>query len=395
MISKRIALFSGAYNHIADGLTLTLNRLVKHLVNHGSEVQVYSPTTKRPAISHVGTLIPTPSIPMPGRSEYQLSTGLTGRIRKEFHSFRPDIVHIATPDLNGYQALKLAKRYGIPAVSSYHTHFTSYLKYYNLNWIQSRLWSYLRWFYGQCEQVYVPSESMADVLRSHGIADNLLLWERGVHVDLFTPEKRSISWRNQLGIDEDEVVITLVSRLVWEKGLDIFAEVLESLTERGIPHRSIVVGDGPAREKLEARLQNTLFLGYQRDDDLATAYASSDIFLFPSETETFGNVTLEAMASGLPAVCADATGSRSLIRDGITGYLATPGNVRSFLHYIERLTLDPTLRQTVGRMARKRAMEFAWPVILSKIDGYYDTLLGQKAIVETRHEETAFATASA
>ena len=387
MVPKKIALFSGAYNHIADGVTLTLNRLVKHLVNNGSDVRVFAPTIKRPAISHTGTLIPTPSIPMPGRPEYKISTGLSRRIRSEIRHFKPDIFHLATPDRVGYKALKLAKKLNIPVVSSYHTHFASYLKYYKLERLENWMWNYLRWFYGECEQIYVPSESMADVLREKGITHNLYPWERGVHVDLFSPERRSTDWRRQYGIGEDEVVISFISRLVWEKGLDIYAKVIETLNEKGIRHRSVIVGDGPAREELETRLTDTLFLGYQRGEDLATAYASSDIFLFPSETETFGNVTLEAMASGIPAVCADATGSRSLINDGITGYLATPQNYHSFLHYIERLVLDAELRLTMGRLARKRALEFAWPVILSKIEGYYDTLLGYRQLVEQPEEE--------
>lgn len=387
MVPKRIALFSGAYNHIADGVTLTLNRLVKHLVNNGSDVRTFAPTIERPAISHVGRLIPAPSIPMPGRPEYRISTGLSRRIRKEVKSFKPDIIHIATPDVAGLKALRLARKMNIPVVSSYHTHFASYLKYYQMQRLENWLWSYLRWFYAQCEQIYVPSESMADVLRKHSITENLYPWERGVHVDLFTPERRSLEWRRQHGIGENEVVISFISRLVWEKGLETYASVIESLTERGIPHRSVIVGDGPAREDLEVRLPNTLFLGYQTGQDLATAYASSDIFLFPSETETFGNVTLEAMASGVPAVCADATGSRSLIRDGITGYLATPGDDQSFLHYVERLVLEKELRDTMGRLARKRALEFAWPVILAKIEGYYDTLLGYRQLVEQPEKE--------
>ena len=394
MIPKRIALFSGAYNHIADGVTLTLNRLVKHLVNNGSEVRVFAPTIKKPAISHIGTLVPTPSIPIPGRAEYRISTGLSKKIRDELKRFSPDIIHVATPDLAGYKALKYAQKMGIPVVSSYHTHFTSYLKYYKLERAESWLWNYLRWFYSQCKQVYVPSESMADVLNSYGITDNLLLWGRGVYIDLFTPERRSSEWRQKLGINDDEVVISFISRLVWEKGLDIYAEVVESLSSKGIPHRSVIVGDGPAREELEQRLGNTLFLGYQRGEDLATAYASSDIFLFPSETETFGNVTLEAMASGIPAVCADATGSRSLIRDGITGYLAAPRDAGSFLHYVERLATDARLRHTMGRLARKRALEFAWPVILSKIDGYYDTVLGHVATTKAVEEEQSLASVS-
>ena len=185
MIPKRIALFSGAYNHIADGVSLTLNRLVKYLVNNGTDVRVFAPTIKRPAISHAGTLIPAPSLPLPGRPEYKISTGLSRSLRAEIEAFDPDIIHIATPDVLGYQALRYAKKHGIPVVSSYHTHFTSYLKYYKLGVAESLMWKYLRWFYGACEQIYVPSESMAEVLREHGITENLYLWERGVLIDRF------------------------------------------------------------------------------------------------------------------------------------------------------------------------------------------------------------------
>ena len=379
MIPKRIALFSGAYNHIADGVSLTLNRLVKYLVNNGTDVRVFAPTIKRPAISHAGTLIPAPSLPLPGRPEYKISTGLSRSLRAEIEAFDPDIIHIATPDVLGYQALRYAKKHGIPVVSSYHTHFTSYLKYYKLGVAESLMWKYLRWFYGACEQIYVPSESMAEVLREHGITENLYLWERGVLIDRFNPEKRSSAWRENLGIQEDEVVISFISRLVWEKGLDIFAEVIDTLKKKGIRHRSVIVGDGPAREELQTRLHATLFLGYQRGDDLATAYASSDIFLFPSETETFGNVTLEAMASGLPSVCADATGSSSLLRDGVTGYLADPRIAAAFQKHVDALIENPVLRGTMGRLARKEALNYAWPVILGRLDGYYNSLLGLKS----------------
>ncbi len=379
MIPKRIALFSGAYNHIADGVTLTLNRLVSYLIDTGNDVRVFAPTVDQPAISHAGTLIPTPSLPIPGRPEYMLSTGLSRRIRDEIRAFNPTIFHIATPDLAGYKALKFGIKRGAPVVASYHTHFTSYLKYYKLQRLQPVVWNYLRWFYSHCEEIYVPSASMADVLRGQGIRENLHLWQRGVDTHLFNPARRSLEWRRALGINDDEVVIAFISRLVWEKGLDVYAEVIESLTRKGIPHRSVIVGDGPARTELETRLKDTLFLGYQRGQELATSYASSDLFLFPSETETFGNVTLEAMASGIPAVCADATGSRSLIRDGVSGFLATPRDTPSFLHYVERLVLDESLRRNMGQLANKHAQDYAWPVIMARIDSYYDRVLRKSA----------------
>ena len=379
---KRIALFTGAYNHIADGVSLTLNRLVDYLEQQGAEVLVFAPTIKNPPIDHAGTLVAAPSVrmPLPNRAEYRLTTHFPRRIRKALDDFKPSIIHIASPDRLGQGALKYGQKNDIPVVSTYHTHFSSYLSYYKLDFLENWFWGYLRNFYEACEEVYVPSESMIDVLETHGIADNLHLWERGVVTERFNPGRRSMDWRRDLGIADDEVVISFISRLVWEKGLDIYAEVLEGLDKKGIAHRSLVVGDGPARAELEKRLPNTLFLGHQGGNDLATAYASSDIFLFPSETETFGNVTLEAMASGIPPVCANATGSRSLIRDGVTGFLAPPRNGAAFLKYVEQLVTDKALREKMGQLSLKRAQAYDWPVILKKMDDYYSRVINKHRV---------------
>lgn len=372
---QRIALFTGAYNHIADGVSLTLNRLVAYLERNGSEVLVFAPTVENPPVQHAGTLIPVPSISAPGRPEYRVSLGLPPSVRKQLAAFKPTIFHIATPDVLGFRALRLAKKWGIPAVASYHTHFSSYLKYYGFSGMERLLWKYLRYFYNQCEHVYVPSPSMASVLRANGIDRGLHLWQRGVDTARFNPSRRSLAWRRSLGIGDDEVVVSFIGRLVWEKGLRIFAEVVEGLAARGIPHRSLIVGDGPARPELEERLRDTIFTGYLGGDALARAYASSDVFLFPSDTETFGNVTLEAMASGLPTVCADATGSNALVDPGVTGFLAPPGDTAAFLEGVALLVTDAEQRRRMGEAALELARTYEWDTILARIQGYYDEIL--------------------
>lgn len=196
--------------------------------------------------------------------------------------------------------------------------------------------------------------------------------------DRFTPERRSRNWRRARGIEEDEVVVTFVSRLVWEKGLDVYADVIERLERQNVPHRSMVVGDGPAREELEARLPNTTFTGFLEGDDLARAYASSDVFLFPSDTETFGNVTLEAMASGVPTVCARAVGSRDLVDDGVTGRLCPPGDVSAFTSATRQLVEDAFRRNRMSTAAFERAQNFRWEAILEKMNRYYDDVLGRQ-----------------
>lgn len=376
---KRVALFAGAYNHIADGVSLTLNRLVDYLERQGVSVRVFAPTVDDPPIDHAGTLVPVPSVPLPGRSEYRAAVGLTPSVRRRLEAFNPTLYHIATPDLLGRHALHAAQSSGTPVVSSYHTHFSSYLKYYSLGLLEPALWSYLRRFYAQCEQVYVPSHAVADILRAHGITDGLRLWRRGVDTERFAPQRRSSEWRRAHGIGPDEVVVAFVSRLVWEKGLDVYADVIRRLEARDVPHRSLVVGDGPAREELEARLPNTTFTGFLSGDDLAHAYASSDVFLFPSDTETFGNVTLEAMASGLPTVCADAAGSRDLVGEGVTGHLCTPGDTEAFADATRRLVLDTARRREMGAAAHDRAQDFTWDAVLGRMNQYYDEVLSPRA----------------
>jgi len=372
---KRVALFTGAYNHIADGVSLTLNRLVRHLeTNENVDVRVFAPTIENPPVDHAGTLIPVPSISAPGRSEYRLSLGITPSVRRALNDFAPTLFHIATPDLLGYHALRTARSWHVPVVASYHTHFSSYLRYYRLGWLEPVIWAYLRHFYRQCRHTYVPSTAMANILKKHGVTSGLHLWQRGVETDRFNPSRRSRDWRRQHGLVERPVV-AFVSRLVWEKGLHVFAEVVRRLEAEGVPHQSLIVGDGPARAELEEQLPRTVFTGYLEGTNLATAYASSDVFLFPSDTETFGNVTLEAMASGLPTVCADAVGSRDLVVDGTTGHLCAPDDVDAFTRAVRHLVTDADARSAMGEAALDRAESFRWESILSRMNDYYDAAL--------------------
>ena len=380
----RVALFTGAYNHIADGVSFTLNRLVAYLERIGAEVLVFAPTVENAPVKHEGTLVPVPSIPFPGRREYRVSVGFPRAARERFEAFDPTLVHIATPDVLGNKALRLARKRGIPVVASYHTHFSSYLKYYGFEELEGFLWKYLRRFYRQCEHVYVPSHSMAAVLRAHEIRDNLRLWERGVDTSRFSPERRSEGWRHTVGVEDGEVLVTFVGRLVWEKGLTLFADVFERLEREGVPFKCMVVGDGPARAELAERVPNAVFTGYLAGNALSRAYASSDVFFFPSDTETFGNVTLEAMASGLPTVCADATGSNGLVRHRENGFLLPAGDVGAFTEHLTRLIFDEPLRRQMGAASERIARRYDWETVLARIAGYYNEILNpDKPFAET------------
>ena len=377
--TPRIALFTNGYGYIEDGMALTLARLVGYLEAQGIPVMVFAAVAKSAAVASRGNVVATPSMPMPLRPEYRFAFGLSRRARERLASFRPDIVHVTVPDLLGLQALRYARKTNTPVVASYHTRYETYLRHYRLGLLVRPLERYLDFFYRSCRELYVPSESMMEALRPAGGATTLRLWRRGVDTQRFNPARRSLPWRRARGIADDDVVVAFVSRLVREKGLTTLTETLRGLRRLGIRPRSVIVGDGPEDQALRSALPDSVFTGFLRGGELATAYASADIFLFPSETETFGNVTLEAMASGLPAVCADATGSRSLVAHGVTGYLAPPGDAEAFVGHVAALVRDAELRQRMSDAARRRSLDFSWDAEMARLVGYYRSILAEPA----------------
>jgi glycosyltransferase involved in cell wall biosynthesis len=377
----RLALVTSSYNYIQDGVALTLNRLVAYLERQAVEVLVFAPVGRIPALAHHGTLVPVPSVPLPSRPEYRLAFGLPRQAVQRLKAFRPDIIHLAlAPDFLGYSTLRIARNWNVPVVASYHTRYETYLKHY---WyaagMTGLLRHYLRYSYGACREVYVPSQCTIDALKADGFKNNLRLWPRGVDPLRFNPGKRSSSWRAMLGLSESDLVVTYVSRLVREKQVGTLVATLRLLEERGIAHRAVIVGDGPEHASLKRRLPQVVFTGFLKGEALAQAYASADIFLFPSETETFGNVTLEAMASGLPCVCADATGSRSLVVHGTSGYLATPGCAEEFAEHIARLARDSESRRRMGLAARAHSLGFSWDEAMARVLGYYKSLVAESS----------------
>ena len=371
----RVALFTGNYNYIKDGVALTLNRLVAFLEQRGVPVLVFAPVAEKPAFHPVGELVAVPSFSIPTRAEYRIATGLPNAAREKLKAFRPTLFHIAVPDILGYQALKLSESWGIPAVASYHTRYDTYLRFYGLGFLEKLGQRYMRSFYNRVRRVYPPSESMAEIIRREGQSQHVEVWARGVDSDVFSPAKRDMGWRHRLSISDDEVVVSFAGRLVKEKNTAVYMRVLNLLTSRGLNVRPLMIGDGPEMASLKSGLRNGVFAGFLHGEELARAYASSDIFFFPSESETFGNVTLEAMASGLPAVNAIASGSNSLVVEGITGYLVSASAENAIADRIETLARDTGLRQRMGEAARARALDYSWEHIMSGLLESYRQVL--------------------
>lgn len=375
----RIALFSGNYNYVRDGANQSLNRLVGYLLRQGAAVRVYSPTIDRPAFEPTGELISLPSLPIPGRAEYHVAMGLSPRVRRDLARFAPNVVHVSAPDPSGHRAVSWARKRGIPVLASVHTRFETYPRYYNLAFIEPLLEALLRRLYRRCDALVAPSESMAQVLRDQRMNYDISIWSRGVDRDLFNPQRRDLAWRRSLGLGDDEVVIGIFSRLVMEKGLDVFSDAIDELRSKNVPYRVLVVGDGPARDWFENRLPEAVFTGFLGGSDLARAVASMDVLFFPSVTETFGNVTLEAMACGLPVVAAAATGSESLVDDRVTGRLIRPGAIHQYADALHAYVTDPELRRRHGEAGEARSLEFSWDRINQAVADTYRRLVRQKA----------------
>ena len=359
----RVALFSGNYNYVKDGANQALNRLVGRIEARGGQARVYSPVSRTPAFAPTGTLVAVPSVPIPGRGEYRVALGLPPAAARDLARFHPSIVHLAAPDWLGHAAKRWAKRRHLPVVASVHTRFETYFDYYKMGFVRRGVERGLKAFYRDLAEIYAPSDSMADVLREGGYSDSVRIWSRGVDRHIFRPEARDMAWRRGLGIADDVAVIGFVGRLVLEKGLDIVAAVSAELAERGVAHRFVIAGEGPAGDWMADRMPDAVFTGFLGGADLARAYASFDVFFNPSVTETFGNVTLEAMACRLPVVAAIATGSSSLVADGVSGRLVPPSDIAGFADALAAYAADPEARSAAGSVGVDRAMCYDWDAI--------------------------------
>jgi len=373
----RVALFTGNYNYVRDGANQALNRLVGYLLRQGAAVRVYSPTVESPAFEPTGDLVSVPSLPVPGRPEYRFPTGIPGRVRRDISRFAPNMLHVASPEILGHRAVSLALRRELPVVASVHTRFETYFRYYGLAFVEPLVEALLRRFYRRCDAIFAPSESMAQLLRNQRMSYDVGIWSRGIDRTIFQPDRRSLEWRRSLGIADDEIAIGFVGRLVMEKGLDVFADTIDQLDRRQVRHRLLVVGHGPARDWFEKRLPQAVFAGFQSGEDLGRAVASMDMLFNPSVTETFGNVTLEAMAAGLPVVAARATGSESLIVDGVTGRLIAPGRTQAFADALQAFCESEDLRRDVGLAGLQASERYGWDQVNQALVDAYIRIIRQ------------------
>lgn len=310
---------------------------------------------------------------VPGNRTYRFATPLLQKaeLDKVIDAFSPQVIHIATPSLLGNYALKTAKRMGLPVMTIYHTNFISYVDYYIKNlpfladFAKLKVKDTIRSFYNQCDTVYVPSRCMMQELAEEGVrTDVMKLWERGIDRELFSPLKRDEGLMRLITGNGDPCIL-FVSRLVWEKNLQTMIDLYNLIQQCGLKYNLIVVGNGTARKAVEKQMPKAYFLGHLDQNQLATVYASSDVFFFPSVTETFGNVVLEAMASGLPCVIAGSGGSKDFISHGINGYHCSAYNAADYLDKIRSVLDNPELAQQFSEKGVQQSKKYIWENLAS------------------------------
>jgi len=373
----RVAIFSGNYNYVRDGANQALNRLADYLLRRGAAVRVYSPTVKEPAFEAKGDLVHIPSFPIPGRAEYKIGFAIPPRVRRDLKKYRPNILHVASPEILGHRAVSLARKWDLPVVASVHTRFETYPRYYGMAFLEPLVLAILRRFYRRCDAIFAPSDSMAQLLRDQRMNYDVGIWTRGIDREIFNPGRRDPAWRRALGIADGVPAIGFVGRLVMEKGLDVFSETIDRLTRRQVRHKVLVVGEGPARDWFEQRLPEAVFAGFQEGPDLGRAVASMDMLFNPSVTETFGNVTLEAMACALPVVAASATGSQSLVADGVTGRLIRPGACDQFCDALAHYCRDEGARKAAGQAGAEASRRYGWDEVNQELVDSYLRIIRQ------------------
>ncbi len=347
----RLAIFSDTFAPQVNGLSRTLDRMVAAIEQRGGAVRVE--TVDVPEASPDPRVVRWPSIPFWAYPQLKLSAPLRSRVSPGLAAWRPTLVHATTPFGVGLAGRSAARALGVPFVSSYHTSFAAYLAHYGLNALDAVAWPFQRWFHNGGLKTFAPSQLVKQELEGHGFA-NVRVWSRGVDPRRFHPRFRSAAMRAEMGADDDTFVVAYVSRLAPEKGVHLAIEAMTQVLARHPGRvRFVLAGDGPAEARCRATAPaGTWFAGSLSGERLASFYASADAFIFPSTTDTFGNVVLEAMASGLPVIAADV-GATLELADDLTGMTFRGGNAVSLADRVERLLADPALR------AAKRASSLA------------------------------------
>lgn len=375
-----ISLVTETFDPDINGVATTLKQIHAALQLSGHRVQLVCPKGDRARA--FDDVLEVPGLALPFYSEVKLGLPVGRRLKSRWQHERPDLVHIATEGPLGYSALRTAKALGLPVTSSLHTNFHTYMTFYRVGWLAAPVMRYLKWFHNRTACTFIPTEPQAETLGACGF-DRLLVLGRGVDTALFNPERRDTAlrteWRKQAGLAAgDEPTVALhVGRLAPEKNLDLLLQTFNAMRVAQPDMIGVVVGDGPERARLEKALPWVIFTGMQRGEQLARHYASADLFIFPSQTETFGNVLLEAMACGLVCISFNYAAGNYLIDNGENGYLVPLGDDEQFVRRAVELLVrtDEHTMRLMGAKAREVAAQYDWAQITGAFEHHLQAVL--------------------
>ena len=329
----RIALVTDTYVPQINGVSTVVHRIVQALGDRGVAVTVVAPRYPNAPADPPGELR-VRSAPFPPYPAIRLSLPAPGQVGRFLGRFRPDLVHVATEGPLGLAGRRFAVRRRVPLVTSYHTDFPGYCRHYGAPLLESTAWQWLRWFHGAARLTHTPGEFMRDLLHARGLT-RAVVWGRGVDTEWFHPERDRSLWRRRLGVRDGTALVLHVGRLAAEKNLEVLADAWSlAHATLGAQARFVIAGEGPLEARLESRLPWATRMGFLDREDLADLYAAADVCVLPSATETCGLVALEAMATGLPVIAADAGGFRESIRHGHNGILVPATDARAFAGHV-------------------------------------------------------------
>lgn len=370
--SRRLAVVTETYPPEVNGVAMSMARVVDGLNRRNHDVQLIRPRqparmgmqpTGKPEIDEVLTK----GLPVPLYPNLRMGVPSKRSLVKLWSLRRPDVVHIATEGPLGWSALQAAQHLSLPVTSDYRTNFHAYGKHYRLGLLSKPIMGYLRKFHNRCDATMVPTEAMRVLLAERGF-ERLSVVGRGVDTQRFDPARRNAAMRASWGAASDDLVMGYVGRLAPEKNLGVVLAAFEAVKRLQPRARLVFVGDGPMRAELAARVPDAVFAGQRGGDDLAAHYAGLDLFLFASLTETFGNVTTEAMASGCAVVAFESAAAGELIRSGVNGWLAGPGKEDAFVAAAGVAAMDANARRVVAGAARATARRLDWADITARFE---------------------------
>ncbi len=371
----RIALVTETFPPEVNGVAMTLGRLVKGLTERGHAVQIVRPRQGReqdpPAAGAAGggvDEILVHGIPIPNYPDLRFGMPSENRLLKLWRQKRPDIVHVATEGPLGWSAVTAARKLQLPVASSFHTNFHQYSGHYGMGLLKMPIEAYLREFHNRTLATLAPTQAMVKSLQSRGYR-NVSVLSRGVAIEQFTPARRSTSLRASWGAGDGDVVVLYVGRLAKEKNVALLLTAFSAIQSQLPSSRLVLVGDGPLRKPLQDACPQALFTGIQTGEELAAHYASGDLFLFPSLTETFGNVVPEALASGLSVLSYASAAAANLITHDHNGVLVAPGEELQFVNAAVALAVEHDRRNALRKQAAPSVAHMSWAAVAQSFIG--------------------------